>query len=997
LIYLGPEAFKGHELDERADIWALGAVLFEMLVGHPPFQSDHQAGLVAAILHAPVPDVEALCPGAPVALVDLIYRMLEKDRGQRIPRVRQIAAEVEAILNEVDLSQSSSRRSTPRSPGSVQRTPTGARASTPPSAMALPSQGTPFIGRERELGELARLLDDPGIRLVTLLGPGGMGKTRLALEVGRRWASQLPMSADTLSHERLQGRGVFFVELAPLTSAELIVSALAEAVGFQFYPGGDALKQLIDFLRDKSLLLLMDNFEHVLSGADLIAVLLKACPGLKVLVTSRVRLALLAEVQYVLAGMSLPGSESEPDSLAFAAVQLFVDSARRVQPGFALGPEDVRHAARICRLVQGMPLGIVLAAAWVGVLSLEEIADEVARSADFLQGELRDIPQRQHSIRTIFEHSWVLLGAEERSVLAQASVFRGGFNRPAAESIASANLRALAQLLNQSLLRRDAESGRYEVHELIRQYAREKLDELPAQPTSTLERHAEYFASFLAKREKQLRGVKQRQALREIDADLANVRAAWSWMLEHQRLDLIGRAMPALWLYYERAGSRHEAELAFHGVHESFPVGADLSAEQRRVVGLALGLEGWCCEEQGKSAEALVLAERALELLDPDLHPSERALASMTAALNSFNRAAAPEQTFGHAERAVALYRAAGDHLGLAGALVLFGRISIHVRGDFSSAEASFRESVALQESFGDRCVVLPLSLAGLGNARAMQGHRNEGSELIARGLDIAERFRDVGSMHVCLRMLANVRRTLGEHALAEAAILRSLELARQCGNRDSQALCCMSLGDIQKEQGRLEEAAQNYAAGLAYGAHDGMKRAVAQLNLGDLALLRGENATARRYLTQSLAGLETVRVRWALVLVLDNLGYLECRERAFDAAAAYYYRAFSIGLVDNTLALVTNVVAGLAALYAEIGQSERAAELLGLAKYHPATESQSQARRIAPLLSELERLLPAEALTAALRRGAALDLHGLTAADFLQPIAAASAAPAPS
>jgi serine/threonine protein kinase len=235
LSYLGPEAFMGHELDERADIWALGAVSFEMLVGHPPFQSDHQAGQVAAILHAPVPDIEALCPGAPVALVDLIYRMLEKDREQRIPRVRQIAAEVEVILNEVDVSPSARRRSTPRSAGLVQPTLTGARASTPPGAppgTALPSQGTPFIGRERELGELARLLDDPGIRLVTLLGPGGMGKTRLALEVGRRWASQLPTSPQTSGHKGLHGRGVFLVELAAITSPELIVSALAEAVGF---------------------------------------------------------------------------------------------------------------------------------------------------------------------------------------------------------------------------------------------------------------------------------------------------------------------------------------------------------------------------------------------------------------------------------------------------------------------------------------------------------------------------------------------------------------------------------------------------------------------------------------------------------------------------------------------------------------------------------------------------------------------------------------------
>ena len=196
LSYLSPEAFMGHDVDERADIWALGAVLFEMLVGHPPFQSDHQAGLVAAILHAPVPDVEALCPSAPVALVDLIYRMLEKDRGRRIPSARQIAAEVEALLNQGDVSPRN-RQPASGSTGSAQPPPTVTRPWTPPATPArteLPSHGTPFIGRARELDELSRLLADPDVRLVTLLGPGGMGKTRLAIEVGRRWATALPNS-----------------------------------------------------------------------------------------------------------------------------------------------------------------------------------------------------------------------------------------------------------------------------------------------------------------------------------------------------------------------------------------------------------------------------------------------------------------------------------------------------------------------------------------------------------------------------------------------------------------------------------------------------------------------------------------------------------------------------------------------------------------------------------------------------------------------------------
>ncbi len=982
LGYLSPEAFLGLEVDERADIWALGVMLFEMLIGHPPFQSDHHGGLIAAILHVPVPDMEAACPNAPVALIDLIYRMLAKDRSERIPSARQVGAELEAILKELDLGVAA--RSGLRPPRQAKLNANVTHAATPVVA-TLEGRGTPFVGREAELAELSALLADPKVRLVTILGPGGMGKSRLALEAGHRWSSDARRETWADGEQR---RRAYFVELAPIGSADLIVPRLAEAVGFHFYPGGDARRQLLDYFRDKSLLLLMDNFEHVLAGASLIHELLEAAPGVKVIATSRERLGLLAENAFVLSGMRLPPSEGAADPLGFSSVQLFVESARRALLGFELGPAQAPRVARICRLVQGMPLGIVLAASWVSVLTPEEIADEIAKDVDFLQTELSGVHSRQQSIRVVFDHSWALLGADERALFARVSVFRGGFTRAAAEAVAHAKLRTLAALINKSLLRREPKTGRYEVHELLRQYAESKLKETDSEHASAHECHADYYARFLARREADIRGVDQRRALQEIDDELDNVRAAWRWMLERKQLELVGMAIEGLRLFYQRRGSREEAEQAFSGVHGAFASEAERDTPPaRRIIGLALSLQGLFAEEQGRNLEAGELVARALEILDPKSEPRERAFALMTAALTSLNRARTAAQTVTFAEQSVALYRTTGDGFGLAEALVLLGRIYIHSRGDFVKAEASFKESVAIQQAFAEAAVVMPSSLAGLGNAQAMQGQQAEGCRLIAEALAIAEAYNDVGSRHICLRMLANARRTLGDYAAAEAAILQSSSLARECGNRDSQAWCCLSLGDIQKEQGRLDEAVTSYQAGLAFGAQDGMKRSLAQLNLGDVALMRGQYADARAYLSQSLVGFETIQVRWGLVIALDNLGYMECHEGNYREASAHFWRAFDIALTDHTLSLLNNVVAGLALLHLRVDQPRRAAELLGLAKHHPTTERQTHTRRLEPLLFELRgRLAPAD-LAAALEVGKAIDPAALRTLGYGGPV----------
>jgi predicted ATPase len=498
--YLAPEALDGAGIDPRADIWAFGVMLFEMVGGKRPFSGESLTATLTAILTQPVPDLESLRPDAPVALIDLIYRMLEKERDARIRTVRHVGAELEDILSGHSDRTPPEPRFAPLTPDFLQR-----------PKHNLPAQTTPFVGREAELTELAKLLDHSKIRLITIVAQGGMGKTRLALELAEQ-----ALTPDTSSKGRGETtefeNGVYFVELAPLSDAANIVSAIAEAVSYQFQADGrDQKQQILDFLGSKNLLLVMDNYEHLLEGATLVTDILKAAPHVKILATSRQRLNQSGETLFNLEGMDFPAWETPSDALEYAAVKLFIQSAKRAKPDFEITADNMDAIARICKLVQGLPLGIVLAAAWLSMLSPDEIATEIAKSIDFLSSDMSDVPARQRSMRAVFDYSWDLMSEDEKQVFMKLSVFRGGFTREAAEAVAGANLRVLMSLMNKSLIRRDADSGRYQIHELLRQYAEQRL-EITSTADETRLKHSDYYIDFLIRHESNIKGQRQLNA-----------------------------------------------------------------------------------------------------------------------------------------------------------------------------------------------------------------------------------------------------------------------------------------------------------------------------------------------------------------------------------------------------------------------------------------------------------------------------------------------------
>jgi predicted ATPase len=299
----------------------------------------------------------------------------------------------------------------------------------------IPHYATPFVGRLTEMAEIADRLVDPNCRLLTLVGPGGIGKTRLAVQV----------ATNNIGHF---ANGIYFVAFQPLNSSEFMLSALAIAVGFQFYPGGDPKQQLLDYFREKTLLLVLDNLEHLLDGVDLFSEILTMAPHVRILATSRVRLNLIEEWVFAVRELNYPTNEAETDIESFDAVQLFLQHSRRMQADFALTSLQKPAVIRICRLVGGMPLGIELAAASIRALSLEELAQEIESGLDILETPTRNIEPRHRNMHTTLDPMWNGLSTEYQMVFRKLSVFRGGFRREAALDVTGASVQTLYTLVD---------------------------------------------------------------------------------------------------------------------------------------------------------------------------------------------------------------------------------------------------------------------------------------------------------------------------------------------------------------------------------------------------------------------------------------------------------------------------------------------------------------------------------------------------------------------
>ncbi len=871
----------------------------------------------------------------------------------------------------------------------------------------LPAQSTPFLGREREMAQIGEWFGDPACRLLSLVGPGGSGKSRLATEAA---AQQVYSFRD----------GVFLVPLAALSTPEGIVPAIAQALELTFHPGGEPRPQLLSCLRRRELLLLLDNYEHLLAGpeagqedgAGLVADILAAAPGVQVLVTSRTRLSLQGERLFPIAGMEYPpltpglsprGRGESDRVIRYSAVQLFLDTARRVRPGYEPTDDDLAHVAGLCRLVEGMPLAILLAAAWTDILSPAEIVAQVAQGLDFLEGELRDLPQRQRSMRAVFDASWRLLSQREQAVFAALSVFHGGFTAHAAQEVAGASLPALRSLVHKSFLEVD-EGGRYGVHELLRQYGAEQLARVADGGQEACDRHAAYYAGALERWATDLQGARYREATTEVERELANAGAAWAWATERGQVQHLARMANGLGFFYSGHGPYREGELAFRmaaervlalisGLSQTAQAQSAQSALLRRVLARLLAWQGYFTYVLGplEAADRIFDQSASLlaspELADQDLR-AERALLLEVRT----DREADPLTSRRLSEQMLALYRELGDARGISSALMWLGSSTVGT-GEYQEARRRFEEMLAFARSSG-MVGYVGSALCGLSRMAAALGDSETAVRLATEAIGP---YPLEGGRHWALfdcNVWGDVLQRSGRYGEAEVLVEQDwADWAKILPGLVYRPLLSviwvkLHLGQYERVRALAEEE-----LAMTRRQRDSGCTACTLLALSYLAIAEGAHAQAQQPLVESISLFrESGTSRDSLGQALGCMAYIDRELGQPEHAWACLREALQIAEETGSFELLLSALAVAALLLADQGQAERAVEVYALAWRYPVVSNSRWYQDVyGRHVAAAEAALPPDLVAAAQERGRARDPWA-TVRELLEELEAASA-----
>lgn len=820
------------------------------------------------------------------------------------------------------------------------------KASSEPPPHNLPAQTTPFVGREAELGQISAMLADPTCRLLTIAGPGGIGKTRLASQLMARYIRP-EGQFETLGF----ADGLYFVSLAALESAAGLGPALAEALDFKFQPQGQPWQQVLAYLRHKTMLLVLDNFEGILAispaeldeAVSLIKDILQQAPGVKIVVTSRVRLQAQGEQLFTLVGLEVPHwpetVEADRRNLeqitASSAVRLFEQSARRLRPAFALSPANLADVVRICRLAEGMPLGIMLAAAWVELLSPAEIAAEISHNLDFLNTDWRDVPARQRSIRAVFDHSWSLLTAGERELFQQLCIFAGDFSRPAALAVTGASLRELLALVNKSLLLATA-AGHYTIHELLRQYGLEKLDHAAAGRTAR-DRHLAYYAAFMRARSMQVRGPGQQAALSEIEAEQENIRLAWQWAVTHQHVESLRWMCDPLSQFYVWRGRYEEGELALRQAVE--PLRPSTATDQLYVRAKLLTRQSVFNRYLGQAEAAVALLQESLavweELAQAGLEVRVEkafALLQLGETLRDSRRREA-QQCY---EASLALFQASDFAWGMAHALAALGWLIQHF-GAYDEAKQLYQQSLAIHQTLENEAGAAN-ALMGVGGISLYQGYPAEAEALVRQSVTIRQKIGDRAGLAHSLSKLGETMTWLGDFGAARELFEESRLLYDNLGLRSGVSFAKVMLGQAHLHLGQKELARLMGEQGLASFRKLGSERGIgyALLSLGSVELAQHQENEAERLLRECLTIYREIGQRDELAQALALLAYAAQRAEHFAKAAQYLHEALQIASEIRAFMPMMLALPVTALLALTRGQDERAVELFALAWRYP-------------------------------------------------------------
>ncbi|WP_420641296.1 tetratricopeptide repeat protein [Candidatus Leptofilum sp.] len=741
-------------------------------------------------------------------------------------------------------------------------------AASPNTAIyGFPTQLTPFTGRQGLLSQIMTRLDDANCRLLTLIGPGGVGKTRLSIQVGQVLAHAPQRYKD----------GAYFIPLAAVTDEVMLVTMITQSLGIQLSEQMPPRQQLLTYLQDKSLLLVCDNFEQVLAGAVLLGEIITQAPQVQLLVTSRQPLNLHAEWRQSIGGLDYGQGDSSE------AVRFFQRSARRVAPHFQWRDEDLTAVLELCRLVDGLPLALELAAAWTRLMDCPTILRETQKSLDFLASPLADLPERHQSIRAVLNQSWQMLPSRLQTILAQLTHFAGSFSLDAALSIVpDLSMLDLATLLDRSLLQWQP-NGRYALHELLRQFAAQQL---PDAPLAIAPQHSRTYLTFLTNQEAVLVGADSPTAVAQIRYELDNIHLAWHTAVAQHEWDALQNGLESLAIYYTLTGYLPELETLLNQ-----------TLNQIQMADVPLGFYGSLLEKvaiiytrQARYPEATDTAQKLLELGSQELDMRAQIILGELHLLKG-----AYEAARGAYETAVSYFNNTQNTARQAQLSNLMGHLE-YLQGHFDLALAQQQQALARSREL-DNIVLQAKVLLDMGNVYTAQSDANQALDHFQQALAINQKINHRDGIARTLHSMGRIYLQQGKNDAALTCFQQALTLTEKMGLRRAVSLSLNSIGIVYKRQSRYAEATDYYQRALKINRELGVQAEIANnlSNLGNVYVHQKQYDLAEPSFKEAVQIAEAINHPEGLVGHLGNLAVLYKVRGDWQAALPIFGRAIQL------------------------------------------------------------------------------------------------------
>ena len=771
---------------------------------------------------------------------------------------------------------------------------------------------TPFFGRSQELFEIRELLENETCRLITLLGQGGAGKTRLALQIAQDYISQV--------------EGVFFTPLAALSHPEQVISTMAAAFKLSFHGPVDQKALLLRFLCDKRYLLILDNMEHLPGLAELVSEILEVAPQIKILTTSRERLKLRQEWLLRIRGLTWPRSVEEKNFAETDAVRLFAYAAGKVQPGFE--PDRHRESIlRIARLVDGLPLAIELASSWLRCLPCDEVERQIRSNIDFLTSDFEDVPVRHRSIRFVFDQSLQLLSEREQKVLRGLSIFRDGFSLEAAMSVTGANFKDLSTLADKSLLHTPT-SGRYELHELLRQYLANTLSEQEEQEFRAC--HSSFFLEMLSAIRKDLAGENQGPAVERIATDLGNIREAWRYGLKQNQFGQIDKTLLSLFIFYETKTWFKEARVFFEKALKQlarFPKNEEHTI-QRIKARIQINL-GWVHFRLARFSEASTILAEARTVFEQQRQSDDLAFVHFVQAMVAQARANFPEARRLY-KQCLAFTEETGNTWAGAHALIGLSRIAVNL-GDIQNADALCARNHPHVTQF-QFPILAAFHYNALGDLARIQGNFGKAEEHYLLSMEYSKKVDYQLGIPVSLLRLARLYPDRGRYAESPDIYARCLKRFEELSYAPGVGECLVLMARAAFHQKQFDQARKLAETALLISEQIGHPpgRADALSCLGRIEIEVGRDEAGERCFQHCLELCQELGLKLHEVKVRIKLGRLGLRRKAADVALSGFLTALDQAISIDARTLSYDALLGLAEAYLLSEEEQFAGVFLG-------------------------------------------------------------------